>query len=93
MRNELPLKPWTNESGILNLNDSNEEGSHWVAWVQEGNLKIYFDSYGEFNPPTELVNYLGKKNLQISTNIYQHYNDPPGHLCLEFIKNYKKMFF
>jgi len=65
MRNELPLKPWTNESGILNLNDSNDEGSHWVAWVKEGNLKIYFDSYGEFNPPTELVNYLGKKNLLI----------------------------
>jgi hypothetical protein len=91
MKNELPLKSWTHESGVLNLNDSNVEGSHWVVWIKEGNKKNNFHSYGEFNPPTELVNYLGKKNLLISTNIYQDFNDPPicGHLCyfINFIKN------
>lgn len=90
MINELPLKPWTNECGIFNLNNSDQDGSHWVAWIKEGDLKIYFDSFG-IKPPKELVKYLGEKNLQFTTRKYQDFNDPPvcGHLCLEFIKNFK----
>ena len=91
MRND-PIEPWINKCGVLNFNNSNQEGSHWVAWIKRGNLKMYFDSYGEGNPPKELVNYLGKNNLECRINRFQNYNDPPicGHLCLEFISNYKK---
>lgn len=44
-------------------------------------------------PKKELVNYLEKDNLCWNNNKLQDYNDPPtgGHLCLEFIKNYKKL--
>ena len=92
MLDELPVKPKRNECGILNLNKSYQEGSHWVAWVKRENLKIYFDSYGNANPPKELVKYLGETNLKITTGRFQDYNDPPicGHLCLDFIKKYKK---
>lgn len=92
MLDELPIKPMRNECGILNLNNSYQEGSHWVAWIKKENLKIYFDSYGNANPPKELVKYLGATNLKITTRRYQDFNDPPicGHLCLDFIKNYKK---
>ncbi|KAE9530069.1 hypothetical protein AGLY_011531 [Aphis glycines] len=92
MRNDLPMKSWVNECGVLNLNDSTQNGSHWVAWKKMKNKKIYFDSFGINPPPKELVNYLGKHNLWYTDRKFQDYNDPPicGHLCLEFIDNYKK---
>ncbi|KAE9522679.1 hypothetical protein AGLY_016901 [Aphis glycines] len=92
MRNDLPIKSWVNECGVLNLNDSTQNGSHWVAWKKMKNKKIYFDSFGINPPPKELVNYLGKHNLWYTDRKFQDYNDPPicGHLCLEFIDNYKK---
>ncbi|KAE9521596.1 hypothetical protein AGLY_018007, partial [Aphis glycines] len=88
MKDKLPLKPWKNECGILNLNNSEQSGSHWVAWVKNDKKKIYFDSYGDCNPPKEVVKYLGKDNLFYTTDEFQNYNDPPmcGHLCLDFIK-------
>ncbi|KAL4135504.1 hypothetical protein QTP88_007110 [Uroleucon formosanum] len=62
MRDELPIKPWLNECGILNLNNSTQDGSHWVAWKKIKNKKIYFDSFG-MPPPPELVKYLDKMIL------------------------------
>lgn len=89
MRDELPLKPWNNECGILNLNNSDQSGSHWVAWFKHGNFKVYFDSYGDSRPPIELVKYLGKDNLWYNEDRFQNYDDPPicGHLSLTFLQN------
>lgn len=91
MRDELPRKPLLDECGILNLNNSTKDGSHWVAWKKIKNKKIYFDSFGN-GPPPELVKYLGEDNLYYTNDKFQNFNDPPicGHLCLEFIQNYKK---
>ncbi|KAE9525431.1 hypothetical protein AGLY_014231 [Aphis glycines] len=82
MRNDLPMKSWVNECGVLNLNDSTQNGSHWVAWKKMKNKKIHFDSFGINPPPKELVNYLGKHNLWYTDRKFQDYNDPPicGHL-------------
>lgn len=89
MKDELPSKPNQNECGILNLENSNQNGSHWTAWYKKGDFKIYFDSYGDANPSKELVKYLGKDNLWYNKERYQNYDDPPicGHLCLLFLKN------
>src|ERR1043165_9414173 len=57
VRDELPNKPRKNECGILNLDDSNGQGSHWCCFSNRGKDKIYFDSYG-LPPPTELLKYL-----------------------------------
>lgn len=57
VRDELPVKPGENECGILNLDDSDGKGTHWVFWYKTGNVKIYFDSYG-LPPPVELISYL-----------------------------------
>ena len=54
VRDELPNKPRKNECGILNLDDSNGPGQHWVVFSENGKDKIYFDSYG-LPPPTELL--------------------------------------
>src|SRR5271156_4165350 len=57
MDDELPTKIKANESGIVNLQDSDEQGSHWVCYFKKGKLKYYFDSYG-LDPSNEVLNYL-----------------------------------
>jgi hypothetical protein len=57
MRDSLPIKPRAKECGILNLDGSSGNGTHWVAWYKNGDEKYYFDSFG-LNPPTEMVLYL-----------------------------------
>ena len=34
-----------NQSTIINLQDSNQPGSHWVSYKKIGNKVFYFDSY------------------------------------------------
>ena len=79
-RDELPKKPRVNECGILNLDDSDSNGSHWVAWFKKGHAKIYFDSYG-LHPPDEITRYLGDvlyntERIQPDGAVFC------GHLCL-----------
>ena len=35
-----------NQSTIINLQDSDKKGSHWVSYKKIGNKIFYFDSYG-----------------------------------------------
>jgi hypothetical protein len=63
MKDELPQKVNKVECGIINLENSSEEGSHWVAYYKNNDKKYYFDSYGNAPPPKELVKYLGPENL------------------------------
>lgn len=90
MRDTLPLVAHNNECGIVNLNTSNQEGSHWVSYLINGSQRIYFDSFGQVTP-IELQKYLKTKaewngNLQViqrNTDIVQHLNTHIcGHLCL-----------
>ena len=81
----LPKKLNKKECGIVNFDKSGCPGTHWVAWYKNGENKIYFDSYG-VQPPTEVINYLGK-SIYYNTDQVQ----PPGqafcgHLCLYVLK-------
>ena len=58
MRNSLPNEPKSQECGILNLDDADGPGTHWVAYYKNKNYKEYFDSFGNLQPPVELINYL-----------------------------------
>lgn len=84
MRDTLPKTPNIIECGIINLGDSTTEGSHWSCFFKNKMDKTYFDSYGDANPPKELVSYLGGSRLFYNEDRIQDYNDPPicGHLCL-----------
>ena len=90
MRNELPGKKHLVECGIMNFNKSNEIGSHWVCFVRNRNVRIYFDSFGQITP-LELQKYLKtqsefkneKSVIQRNTDIVQSLNSHVcGHLCL-----------
>ena len=56
-RDTLPKKAKLNECGILNLDSSSGDGTHWVMSFEKGKNKLYFDSYG-VQPPSELIAYL-----------------------------------
>lgn len=91
MRNKLPKKIKTNESGIINLDDYNGDGSHWTAYVKKGKTIVFFDSYGNLKPSKEVVKYFkSSKNTRIKYNYdaYQTYNSYNcGQLCLKFLFN------
>lgn len=94
MRNELPKKPKRIECGIVNLNTTNELGSHWVCYFKNESTRIYFDSFGQITP-IEIQNYLKTKRekeaglsvIQRNTDIVQKINTRIcGHLCLFVLK-------
>jgi hypothetical protein len=88
MKDALPQKINKVECGIINLEDSNEDDSHWTAYYKNNGIKYYFDSYGFARPPKQLVKYLGSENLFYNEDRVQNYNSPPfyGHLCLLILK-------
>jgi hypothetical protein len=90
MRNTLPISgPYLNECGILNLDKAEGPGTHWTAYKKTGKNAIYFDSFGDLRPPTELIQYLQSKGS--CSIIYNHQNLQSynmincGHLCLKFL--------
>lgn len=93
MRNELPTNgPQKYEAAILNLDSKNGPGTHWVAYRKNNNKVIYFDSFGNLQPPHELVKYfdVGSNNVIILYNHerYQNFNTYNcGHLCIQFLLN------
>ena len=54
---------------IINLDEYELIGTHWIAWYVNGNNIIYFYSFGIEHIPKELKKLLGNKN--IITNIYR----------------------
>ena len=81
MRDKLPLYPFSIESGIVNLNTSNQSGSHWLCYYRKKTNRIYFDLYGQITP-AEIQRYLktgsefdhGKEVIQRNTDIVQAAN-------------------
>ena len=86
MRDNLPKQPLKNECGIVNFNKSDESGSHWVCYFKKGNIKTYFDSFGQAILQ-EVHDYL-KSPIFRNTDIIQNVNTPIcGHLCLYVLKS------
>jgi len=90
MRDNLPINGIRrNESGIVNLDDADGPGTHWVAYAKRGDYVTYFDSFGNLRPPKELVRYFGPRVSKIEYNYvsYQTYNQSIcGQLCLRFLQ-------
>jgi len=91
MRDELPPQVKPLECGVVNLNTSEQVGSHWVCFYKGGvNQRIYFDSFGQVTLD-EVQKYLktvkeykmGKAVIQRNTDVVQRINTHVcGHLCL-----------
>ena len=77
-----------NKCGILNLDLSSGEGTHWVMWLKKRcKAKFYFDSYG-VQPPSELIAYLKSPIFYNSERVQQNGEVFCGHLCLFALKQF-----
>lgn len=87
MRNNLPIDgPHYRESAIVNLDDKHGPGTHWVAYKKYGKNVTYFDSFGDLQPPIELILYWNVDNVKYNYERFQKFNTfNCGHLCLEFL--------
>jgi hypothetical protein len=88
MRNNLPINgARENESGIINLDDTDGPGTHWVAYAKRRNRAVYFDSFGNLRPPKELARYLNVPKIEYNRTSYQTYDQSIcGQLCLQFLR-------
>ena len=84
-RDTLSKKAKLNESGILNLDSSSGEGTHWVMWFKRSKDKFYFDSYG-VQSPSELITYLTSPIFYNNERVQQNREVFCGHLCLFTLK-------
>lgn len=88
MRDGLPKTPNKNERGVINLDISIGAGTHWVAYKKNGKKVIYYDSFGNLNPPIEVVRYFKNCKIFFNYDQYQTYNTHNcGHLVLSFLYN------
>ena len=81
LKDTLPKKAKLNECGILHLDSSSGDGTHWVMWFKEGNDRFYIDSY-EVQPPSELIAYLKPPIFYNSERVQQNGEVFCGNLCL-----------
>jgi len=85
VRDNLPVEPKRMDCGILNLDDTTGNGTHWVAWYGDNGKKYYFDSYG-IQPPDELKRYLKSPIFYNAEQIQPKQEVFCGHLCLYVLK-------
>lgn len=89
MRDKLPFKRRKIECGVINLDNNDGPGTHWVAYKIRNKKIIYFDSFGNLQPPKEFIQYIGPENtIFYNYNKYQDFGTVNcGHLGLEFLLN------
>ena len=79
-------------SYVINLNESDEPGSHWVAMFFGSSLVLYFDSFG-LAPPQELLMLCKKHRINYAYN-NTHYQALTsvlcGYYCLFFLNEISK---
>lgn len=87
MRDTLPAHgSLKRECGIVNLDENAGSGTHWVAYKKTGHKVVYFDSFGDLPPPSELMSYFNVGSVNYNYKRYQDFDTIVcGHLCLKFL--------
>ena len=71
---------------VINLDEYDDIGTHWIALYSKKNAVTYFDSFGVEHIPNEIMKFI--KNYDIITNIFriQAYDSIMcGYFCIGFI--------
>lgn len=88
-RDAMPKKPWKNESGVVNLDDSSGPGTHWTAYKKRNSNVYWFDSFGNLKAPPEILEYFKNNCVKYNYERFQNFETVDcGHWCLDFL--YKK---
>jgi hypothetical protein len=85
MKDELINKTvGENECGIVNLENSDQNGSHWIMFFKCGDSKIAYSSFGD--PVTqELVDYLGDNIYSSDIQIQDFKEKSCGFYCIAIL--------
>ena len=54
---------------VMNLDDENSKGTHWVSLFTDKNLAIYFDCFGIEYIPQEVLNKI--RDISVTHNIFR----------------------
>ena len=82
-RNNLPKK--RDEAYVINVDEYESIGTHWISLNVNSNNIVYLDSFGVEHIPKEIKEFIGNRNI---TNIHriQAYNSIMyGCFCIGFI--------
>ena len=84
-RNNLPDKIKKGEY-VINLDEYENTGMHWIALFLKPKEVIYFDSFGIEHIPSEINKFIGNKNIKSYIFRFQAYDSiMRGYFCIEFI--------
>ena len=84
-----------NGAYVVNLDEYNDIGTHWIALYVNDKIVTYFDYFGVEHIPKEIMKFIGRK--KIITNIYkiQAYDSIMcGYFCIglmNFMFNSKRL--
>ena len=84
-RDNLP-KQIKDGAYVINLDEHDDIGTHWIALFCKTNEIVNFDSFGVEHVPEEIKKFIGNKNIK--ANIYRvQANDLVicGYFCMGFI--------
>ena len=76
---------------VINLDEYNDIGTHWIVLYHKKNMTVYFDSFGVEHIPDEILKFINAnllKNFDIIKNIFriQAYDSIMcGYFCIGFI--------
>ena len=81
-RNNLSkIKDW---AFLINLDEYESVGTHWIAlYVNDNNVK-YFDSFGVEHIPKEIQKFIGNKNIITNIQRRQAYDSMCGYFSIGF---------
>ena len=70
---------------VINLNDKQSKGRHWISLFIDGNSALYFDSFGIEYIPQEVLNKIKNKSITRSIfRIQDEDSDMSGFCCIAF---------
>jgi hypothetical protein len=81
-------KPLKNGNYIINLDNHNGQGTHWVSFIKKDDIIYYFDSFG-LPPPEQILKINETKIYYNVYNIQDIEETSCGFYCLYFIYNMK----
>ena len=71
---------------IINLDECESVGTHWIALYVNDNNVTYFDSFGVEHMPKEIKKFIGNKNIITNICRIQAYDSIMcEHFCIRFI--------
>lgn len=89
MRDTLPKRCKKYECGVVNLDEDNGPGTHWVSYFKHNKNCYYFDSFGDLQPFREFIKYIDNDCIiHYNYKRIQKFNTVIcGHLCVKFLLN------